>query len=82
MPQVDKLLFEMDKRGASDLHLSVGHPAMLRLNGEIVHLKMPARRAPSAMAMAVLSLTHKDFAIFPDQHTHSHKRPVFANIYP
>jgi twitching motility protein PilT len=38
VPQIDRLLAEVKKRGASDLHLAAGYPAMVRLHGEIVNL--------------------------------------------
>ena len=39
MPALDKLFHEMKNQGASDLHLSVGHPPMLRLKGSLVPLQ-------------------------------------------
>lgn len=39
MPALDKLFIEMKNQGASDLHLSVGHPPMLRLKGSLVALQ-------------------------------------------
>ncbi len=36
---LDKLFIEMKNQGASDLHMSVGHPPMLRLKGGMVPLK-------------------------------------------
>jgi twitching motility protein PilT len=39
MATLDKLFVEMKTQGASDLHLSVGHPPLLRLKGGLVPLK-------------------------------------------
>lgn len=39
MPVIDTLLKAMSTKGASDLHLSVGFPAMLRLKGDIVPIQ-------------------------------------------
>jgi twitching motility protein PilT len=36
MPEIDALFDEMLAKGASDLHLSVGYPPMLRLKGDLV----------------------------------------------
>jgi twitching motility protein PilT len=42
MPVLDKLFVEMKAQGASDLHMSVGHPPMLRLKGALVPMKFKA----------------------------------------
>jgi twitching motility protein PilT len=39
MATLDKLFVEMKTQGASDLHLSVGHPPLLRLKGGLVPMK-------------------------------------------
>ena len=38
MPAIDTFFDELLRRGGSDLHLSVGHPPMARLRGELVAL--------------------------------------------
>lgn len=38
MPVIDTLFDELLRRGASDLHLSVGHPPLVRLRGELTPL--------------------------------------------
>jgi twitching motility protein PilT len=38
MPAIDRLFDELITRGASDLHLSVGYPPMMRLKGDLVPL--------------------------------------------
>lgn len=40
--EITDLLFASQKNNASDLHLSVGNPPILRVNGDILPLKMPA----------------------------------------
>lgn len=40
MAKLDQLFVKMKEKGASDLHLSVGHPPMFRLSGEMVALPM------------------------------------------
>lgn len=42
MPAIDALFDAMLAKGASDLHLSVGYPPMLRLRGELSPLEAPA----------------------------------------
>ena len=39
MPAITPLLLTMIERGASDLHLVVGSPPLLRLRGELVPLE-------------------------------------------
>ncbi len=39
--EIDRLLCEAVERGASDLHLTVGLPPVLRLHGELVRLELP-----------------------------------------
>jgi len=39
MATLDKLFVEMKNQGASDLHLSVGHPPLLRAKGSLVPMK-------------------------------------------
>jgi len=41
MAMIDKLFIEMNERGASDLHLVVGFPPMLRLRGSLVPTEHP-----------------------------------------
>jgi twitching motility protein PilT len=47
MPKIDALFKEMKERGASDLHLVVGFPPMLRLRGELVPLDQAKLTAES-----------------------------------
>ena len=42
MAQIDSLFMEMKTRGASDLHMVIGFPPLLRLRGELVPHR-PAR---------------------------------------
>ena len=39
--EITDLLFASQKNNASDLHLSIGNPPILRVNGDILPLKMP-----------------------------------------
>jgi twitching motility protein PilT len=51
---VDRLLAEVRERGASDLHLSVGEPPILRMNGKLVRMDMKPLSA-EAVGKAVVS---------------------------
>jgi twitching motility protein PilT len=42
MPQIDKILDFMVKNGGSDLHLCVGTPPHIRVDGELQKMNMPA----------------------------------------
>ena len=48
-PAIDELFQEMIKRGASDLHLTMGQPPRLRLSGQMTLLDLPAL-GPERMA--------------------------------
>lgn len=47
MPEIDKYFKEMTARGASDLHMVVGFPPLLRKSGELVALDQPVLTAES-----------------------------------
>jgi len=47
MAKIDTLFREMKERGASDLHMIVGFPPMLRLRGELVPTENPVLTAES-----------------------------------
>jgi twitching motility protein PilT len=46
MPQIDKFLDALVKLGGSDLHINVGQPPRLRVNGELKRLDYPELTAP------------------------------------
>ena len=59
------MLQQMVQRGASDLHLKVGRPPTLRINGELVPLDFPAIRVEDVRSIAEQTMTArqlKDFA--------------------
>lgn len=47
MAQIDDFFRQMEKHGASDLHMVVGFPPLLRLRGELVPLDVPVLTAES-----------------------------------
>ena len=47
MAHIDSLFKEMKTRGASDLHMVVGFPPMLRLRGDLTPTKHPVLTAES-----------------------------------
>ena len=55
--EVSELLAFTVKNGASDLHLSSGEPPMIRINGDMTRIKMPAvdRREVQAMVYDIMS---------------------------
>ncbi|MDZ4177907.1 MAG: ATPase, T2SS/T4P/T4SS family, partial [Coriobacteriia bacterium] len=59
MHDLDALLLELRKRGGSDLHITVGVPPVIRLNGALVHLAGPVLTA-SATRELVLSIMSED----------------------
>ena len=51
MPAIDAYFKEMKDRGASDLHMVIGRPPLLRLRGELVPLDQPVLTAESNQKM-------------------------------
>ena len=47
MAKIDTYFREMKERGASDLHMIIGFPPMLRLRGELVPTEHPVLTAES-----------------------------------
>jgi twitching motility protein PilT len=67
------ILQQMVQRGASDLHLKVGRPATLRVNGDLVPLDMPAMRPEDLKALAEQVMTARQVKEFAE-----HKEADFA----
>jgi len=63
MPAIDAYFKEMKDRGASDLHMVVGHPPLLRLRGELVPVDQPVLTAESNqnLLFELLSESQKEF---------------------
>jgi len=57
MPQIDKLLKMAKEIGASDLHISVGSPPILRLHGVLRRTKYPPLTAQQTKALIMDMLT-------------------------
>jgi twitching motility protein PilT len=54
---IRKILEEMITRGASDLHVKVGSPPMLRIDGSLVHMDLEPPGAQQVRDMAVQLMT-------------------------
>jgi twitching motility protein PilT len=61
------LSFAQDQ-GASDLHISAGLPAMLRIRGEMIRLEMPALSREEARAAIYAILQDEQKKLFEDCH--------------
>jgi twitching motility protein PilT len=59
MYDIDALLLELRNRGGSDLHITVGVPPVIRLNGSLVHLAGAALTADTTREL-VLSIMSED----------------------
>ncbi len=53
MAKIDKLLYALEKKGGSDLHLKTGMPAIIRVDGELQKLKTSVITADMVRAMAM-----------------------------
>ncbi len=65
--QIDPLLQEAVKRNASDLHLSVSLPPVLRLHGELIPLDAPPLEPQDTAALAKQIMDEKQKAIFEEK---------------
>jgi twitching motility protein PilT len=61
------VLQQMVQQGASDLHLKVGRPPTLRLNGELSALDMPPLRPEDLKALAEQLMTPRQVKEFSEQ---------------
>ncbi len=62
--EITELLVEMQRNGASDLHLSPTNPPILRLNGEIVPFKGGALTAEDIKQMLYALMTEQQRSVF------------------
>ncbi len=60
------ILQHMVQRGASDLHIKVGRPPTLRINGDLVPLEMPAIRLEDVRHIAEQTMTARHMKEFAD----------------
>jgi twitching motility protein PilT len=60
------ILQEMIKQNASDLHLKVGRPPTLRVNGELASLDLPAMRPEDLKSLAEQLMTPKQVKEFAE----------------
>ncbi|MEX0908695.1 MAG: PilT/PilU family type 4a pilus ATPase, partial [Gemmatimonadaceae bacterium] len=62
------ILQQMVHKGASDLHLKVGRPPTLRINGELVPLELPQTRPEQLRSLAEQTMTAKHMQEFSEHH--------------
>ncbi|HXC26143.1 MAG TPA: hypothetical protein VNU46_09530, partial [Gemmatimonadaceae bacterium] len=60
------MLQQMVQQNASDLHLKVGLPPTLRINGELVTLDLPPIRVEDVRALAEQTMTAKQLKEFAE----------------
>ncbi|MFA5843805.1 MAG: PilT/PilU family type 4a pilus ATPase [Coriobacteriia bacterium] len=78
MAQVDGLLKMMAERGSSDLHIKVGSPPAVRLNGKLVVMReLPALTSEATQALALEMMDGRQRQIFE-----SHRELDFAYSAP
>ncbi len=68
MAMIDKLLLKAIELGASDVHLCVGHPPILRRFGELKRLGLPPLAAPQIQSLFEEMLTPEQRAVFHEDH--------------
>ncbi|MEO6331509.1 MAG: ATPase, T2SS/T4P/T4SS family, partial [Gemmatimonadaceae bacterium] len=62
------ILQQMVHKGASDLHLKVGRPPTLRINGELVPLELPQTRPEQLRSLAEQTMSAKHMQEFTEHH--------------
>jgi twitching motility protein PilT len=67
MPSIEAFLREMIERGASDLHLTVASPPMIRLHGELVPLAHPPLSTTDTRNLAYSLLTEAQKKKFEEE---------------
>jgi len=60
--EIIELLYHTKKNNASDLHLSSGHPPVMRIHGDIIHLKLDAIPADNVKSMIYSIMTENQRA--------------------
>ncbi|MFI5240050.1 MAG: type IV pili twitching motility protein PilT, partial [Gemmatimonadales bacterium] len=58
------ILHQMVQKGASDLHIKVGRPPTLRINGELIPMELPAIRLEDVRHIAEQSMTARHMKEF------------------
>ncbi len=61
---LQQLLKVMVEKGASDLHITAGSPPLLRIDGHIIPLKLPALTPSQTKALAYEKLTEEQKIVF------------------
>jgi twitching motility protein PilT len=67
MPSIEAFLREMIERGASDLHITVASPPMIRLHGELMPLAHPTLSAPDTKNLTYSLLTEAQKKKFEEE---------------
>ena len=57
MPQIDQFLRLMAQQKASDLHLTVGAPPIMRLHGALTHIKFRELTTADLQALMCVIMT-------------------------
>ena len=63
-PKIDKLFKIMVRQGASDLHLKIGQPPILRIGGALRSLKSDVLTDPQIQKLAYEMLRPEQIALF------------------
>lgn len=66
MARIDSFFKFMKEQSASDLHLSTGNPPMLRINGELVRVDMPALENDDLKALVYEIASEQKIKVFEE----------------
>lgn len=62
--EIIELLYHTKKNGASDLHISSNHPPVMRINGDIIHLKLDLMSPDTVKSLIYSVMTENQRADF------------------
>lgn len=67
MVTISEVLAIAKEHGASDVHITVGIPPMMRVNGELIRMDFPKMLPPDTLAVVKEIMTDKQFDIFNEK---------------
>ncbi|MBS3948918.1 MAG: type IV pilus twitching motility protein PilT [Dethiobacter sp.] len=67
LPTISELMAQVSEKKASDLHISVRVPPIIRLHGELIRLEYPPLMPDDTEAMAKQILSERQWALFTER---------------
>lgn len=67
MSQIQEILMQAKKAGASDVHITVGLQPKMRVNGKLITMDFPKMLPPDTLEVIVDIMTEKQRTIFEER---------------